>query len=355
MIGRADARAGIAVFAVTRRGLKVSKRIEAALKGVKVFSPEELKDGGLRKKAAFAFKRSGALVFVSAVGIAIRAIAPLVKAKHLDPAVVVVDERARFAISLLSGHLGGANRLAAELAAALNAAPVITTATELWGLPSAEDIAEAFSLSIENPGGIKAVNSAILGGMTVHVADTDKARLKAIRERFGNGCFKFANGAPRRLKEGEAIIHVTSGVRKNSGPEAKRTLILRPRDVVAGIGCGKGVPKEEIKKALRAALRKAAVSPLSIKGFATVELKRGEKGITALAKEMRVSVEYFGSARLKRVETRSPRSAFVKETAGTWGVAEPAALISSGAKELCLRKIKRGRVTVALARAPFTS
>ncbi|MCL4873037.1 cobalamin biosynthesis protein [bacterium] len=355
MSGRADERAGIAVFAVTQRGLKVSKRLEAALNGVKVFSPEELKDKGLRKMAAFAFKRSGALVFVSAAGIAIRAIAPLVKAKHLDPAVVVVDERARFSISLLSGHLGGANRLAAEIAAAIRATPVITTATELWGLPSAEDIAGAFSLSIENPGGIKAVNSAILGGRTVHVVDTDMARLKAIKKRFGKGGFKFTKGAPRRLKEGEAIIRVTSGARKNSGPEARRTLIFRPRDVVAGIGCGKGVPKEELKKALRAALRKVGISPLSIKGFATIELKRGEKGITALAKEMRVSVEYFGSARLKKVKTPSPRSVFVKKITGTWGVAEPAALISSGAKELCLRKIKRGRVTVALARAPFTS
>ncbi|MBW7957530.1 MAG: cobalamin biosynthesis protein [Deltaproteobacteria bacterium] len=355
MSGRADVRAGIAVFAVTRRGLQVSKRLESALKGVKVFSPEELKDGGLKRKAASAFKRYGALVFISATGIAVRAIAPLMKAKHLDPAVVVVDERARFSISLLSGHLGGANRLAAEIAAALKAAPVITTATELWGLPSAEDIAEAFSLSVENPGSIKAVNSSILDGRTVHIADSSSARLKALKARFGKGGFKFTKSAPRQLKEGEAVIHVTSGVQKNSGPETERTLVLRPREVVAGIGCGKGVPKEEIKKALRAALRKAGISPLSIRGLATIELKRGEKGITALAKEMRVSVEYFGSKRLARVRIPSPRSVFVKEIAGTWGVAEPAALISSGVRELCLRKIKRGRVTVALARAPFTS
>ncbi len=353
MSGRADARAGIAVFAVTERGLQVSRRLEAAFKGLKVFSPEELKDGGLMKKTACAFKRSGALVFISAAGIAVRAIAPLVKAKHLDPAVVVVDERARFAVSLLSGHLGGANRITADIAAALDATPVITTATELWGLPSAEDIASAFSFTVENPGSIKAVNSAILDGRTVHIVDRDGARLRALKERFGKGGFRFRKSAPGQLKEGEALILVTSG--NETGPVARRALALRPREIVAGIGCGRGVPKEEIKKALRAALRKAGVSPLSLRCFATIELKRGERGIRALAKEMRVKVEYFGSGRLAGVKAPSPRSAFVKEIAGAWGVAEPAALLSSGAGKLCLKKIRRGRVTVALARAPFTS
>lgn len=355
MSGRADVRAGIAVFAVTERGLEAAKRLESAFKEVKVFSPGELKNGGLRKKTAWAFKRSAALVFVSATGIAVRAIAPLVKAKHLDPAVVVVDERARFSISLLSGHLGGANRLAADIAGALKAAPVISTATELWGLPSAEDIAGAFSLSVENPGGIKAVNSAILDGRTVYISDRDSARLKALKERFGKGPFRFSRSVPARLKEGEAVILVTSSLEKPAGPLSGRTLILRPREIVAGIGCGKGVAKDEIEKALRGAFKKAGLSPLSLKGFATVELKRGEKGLSALADEMRVRIEFFGSGRLERVKAPSPGSAFVKGVTGTWGVAEPAALLSSGARELCLRKIRRGRVTVALARAPFTS
>lgn len=353
MKGRGDIRAGITVFAVTERGLELSGRLLKALEGVTVVPPRELKGGGLKKKAATAFRGSSALVFISAMGIAVRAIAPHIKGKRLDPAVVVVDERARFSISLLSGHAGGANRLAEKIAGALGSTPVITTATDLWGLPCAEYMAGEFSLAIENPGMIKAVNSAVLNGKAVHIVDADASRLGGLRDRFGEESFRYGPGMPARLGEGEAVVLISGGREKVPKGCGLSTLVLRPRELVAGIGCCRGVAKKDLKKALALALRKAGFSMRSIRGFATIDIKKGEKGLEALAEELGVGIEYYGSERLNRVKSPSPPSRFVEEITGTGGVAEPAALLASGARELCLRKMKCGRVTVALARAPF--
>ncbi|HBG47173.1 MAG TPA: hypothetical protein DDW94_09330 [Deltaproteobacteria bacterium] len=354
MTNTGDNKKGITVLALTSRGLGLAEKLEDAIEGVRVVLPAELKDGGLKRIAASAFNTSGALVFISAIGIAIRAIAPLIKAKHLDPAVVVVDERARWSISLLSGHLGGANRLAEEVAKALGSTPVITTATDIWGLPCIEDVAKAFSLHVENPGMIKAANSAILNGRKVHIVDRDAGRLKSLKERFGER-FRFRKSMPAELPDGEAVALITServGVAKAL---QRRTLILRPKELVAGVGCCRGVESVDIKGAIDLAMKEAGLSIHSLKSLATAELKRGEKGLVELAGELGISIDYYGSERLRDVEYPTSPSRFVEQITGTGGVAEPAALLGAGARELCLKKIKHKKVTVAIARAPFTS
>lgn len=345
---KGQGRKGTAVFALTERGLALSEKIAGAVEGAEVFAPGQLVDGGLRQKAQRAFNTKGALVFISAVGIAVRCCAPLLRGKQTDPAVVVVDERGRFAVSLLSGHLGGANRLAKRIASAIGAAAVITTATDLWGLPSVEDLAERLSLSIEDPGLIKAVNSAILEGRRVVVADRDLSRRKAVREDF-LGVFACRASLPEKLAPGEAAVLVTSRLIELPKALARRTLVLRPRDIVAGIGCGRGASKAEIKDALETAFRKAGLSTLSIARIATIDLKKNERGLVALAKELSVPVETWAAERLRAVRCPSGPSKAALAATGAGAISEPAALLSSGARRLCLKKTKKGRVTIAAA------
>jgi len=346
---------GMIVLCVTARGLKLSKGIAKASMGAKVVSPDEIRAAGIRKKAAEAFKSSSAVVFISATGIAVRAIAPLVKAKHLDPAVVVVDERGQFSISLLSGHLGGANSLAKDIAAATGALPVITTATDIWGLPCVEDISREFGLHIEDPKKIKAANAAILEGSRVYVVDGNSARLKSIKARFNQRPFVFRKSVPGRLKAGEAVVLITSGAEKPPKEISSRTLVMRPKEVVAGIGCRRGATKEDIRKALTRAMKAASLSPGSLRCIATIDLKKDEKGLRDLAEDLGLDIRFFKGARLRKAGCESTPSAFVEKITGAGGVAEPAALLASGAERLCLKKIKSTRVTVALARAPFMS
>lgn len=350
MKGRGNA-GKTAVFALTERGLSTAGKIAAALGSAEVFEPSQLVKGGLKKEASRAFRRFDALIFISAVGIAIRCVAPLLKGKHLDPAIVAVDERGKFSISLLSGHMGGANRLAEVVAKATGAAPVITTATDIWNLPSVEELAEGFSLVIEDPKKIKAVNSAILNSEKIFVIDSSKARRKEITEKF-KGVFTCRKTLPKRLGPKEACVLVSS--RTESVPVAcvDRTLVLRPKEIIAGVGCGKGVSKALIKKALIEAFTAAGLSMLSIKNFATIDIKKNERGLKALARELGAPVEVYGAKELNRVKYPSMPSRLVMKVTGAYGVAEPAALISSGAKKLCLKKTKTGHVTIAAAYLP---
>lgn len=340
-----------AVFALTERGLALSGKIARALDSVEVFEPSQLVKGGLKKEVSRAFRRFDAHVFISAVGIAVRCVAPLLKGKHLDPAVVAVDERGRFSISLLSGHMGGANRLAETVAKAIGAAPVITTATDIWDLPSIEELAEGFSLVIEDPKKIKAVNSAILKAEKVFVVDGSDSRRNEIAERF-KGVFTCGKSFPKRLGPNEACVLVSSRTEPVPSIYADRTLVLRPREIVAGVGCGKGVPKALIKKALFEAFTTAGLSPLSIKKIATIDIKKNERGLKALARELGAPIEVYGAKELSRVKFPSMPSRLVMKATGAYGVAEPCALISSGAKKLCLKKTKIGHVTIAAALLP---
>lgn len=341
MEGRAKA---IRIFAVTKRAAAISESLSIALGG-EVVPPERLKDGGLVKETRAAFRSAGALIFICAAGIAVRAIAPFVRSKDSDPAVVVIDERGAFAISLLSGHLGGANALAHEAASITGALPVVTTATDLWSRPCIEDVAKAFSLRIDDKRGIKSVNSALLDGSEVVIADTDARRRAAIRGAFG-GAFRYARSVPRGAG---AVAVVTSGLDAPPG-----ALVLRPAEIMAGIGCKRGVAKKEIKAALEAAFMKAGLSVKSLAGIATIELKLDEPGLKALARELGVGLQGFEADRLDRVKGVA-RSGFVKGVTGSGSVAEAAALAATGAKRLLLRKEKIGWVTIALARAPFSS
>ena len=208
MKGR-DKKAKTVVFALTERGLPLAEKIALSFGTVDVFEPRALVSGGLKKEVARSFSAAGALVFISAVGIAVRCVAPLLKGKLSDPAVVVVDERGRFAISLLSGHMGGANRLAEKVAQGSGAAPVITTATDIWGLPSVEELAGEFTLRIEDPKKIKAVNSAILNSGKVFVVDASRSRREVVKRKF-KGVFTCQGAFPKKLGPVDACVLISS-------------------------------------------------------------------------------------------------------------------------------------------------
>lgn len=347
---------GITVFAVTGNGLALAGRLSSIYPDLVVIGPDEIQDGGLKQAVKDTFSSSKALLFIGATGIAVRMVAPHLKGKHLDPAVVVMDDGGRFVISLLSGHLGGANELARELAVIYGAEPVITTATDSAGLACAEDISKAFSLVIQDPKKIKRVNSAILKGAVVLVIDADRARLKAIRERFkGAGPFRFRSSYPASGEFG-AVISITPF--EASGVPAsikERALIMRPKEFVLGIGCGKGVSAKEVRLAVDAALEKTGISLLSIRSVATIDIKCNEPGLLRFASKMGLDINCFCGPELDRIRPPSGRSKIVYERTGTGSVCESAALISAGVKRIWLRKQKTGRVAVALARAPFTS
>ncbi len=342
----------LVAFVVTKDGERLASRLKKELKSLKIIGPKGLGNHGLLRKAGRAFSQCDGLIFICAVGIAVRAIAPHLSGKHLDPAVVALDEKGKYCISLLSGHLGGANSLAVEAASILGAEPVITTATDIHGLKCIEDIAARFGLEMDDIKKIKLINSALLSGGPVAFVDTDRKRLKKIRAFLsGSGIFRFASGIEGRpLAKAYAVISAREHVRLPVRV-LRKTMFLRPKELVAGIGCGKGVAEEEVFAAIGRVLKEAGLSLKAIKNLATIDMKRREIGLLRFASKAGIEIDFFSAKELNGA-VRHKGSSFVQERTGALAVAAPAAILSSGAKRLCIGKRRIGRVTVAIAKAP---
>lgn len=296
------------------------------------------------------FLKYDQIVFIMALGIVVRAIAPVVNNKRTDPAVVVMDEEGRNIVSVLSGHLGGANQLAQSLAVFLGGNAVITTATDVRQLPAVDVIAKKLGLELEPFANAKKVSSAFLRNQKVLAfGDRKLAGLAAILEE---------KGIPVTLVDDLSKIERQNGIyilltnRVLTDTDWDHTLYLRPRNVTVGIGCRKGVSTNEIKQAVERALAEAERSSLSIKCFNSIDIKSKEVGLLEAANYFGVPVRFWKPQEIEEVFRKGSSlqtSQFVIEKIGVEGVCEPTALLGGKCAKLILHKRKYGRVTVALA------
>lgn len=370
----------LAIYALTPQGARLARALAEALGG-EVFLPRRFAGPGenafdsLPGLVADTFHRYGGHVFVAACGIVVRAVAPLLRGKAHDPAVAVLDQNGRYAVSLLSGHLGGANDLARRAAAASGGEAVITTATDSAGLPSLDVLARDSGLAIENLEAVKGVNAALLEGRTIQIFDPE-SRLAVPADHAAR--FEWtaaphlldpdnpavivdwrAPKADRRTSattdskgkaEGEDM-HGHSVAQESARSQTAARLILRPRVVAAGVGCRKGVPGIEILAAIREACFMRGVAVKSLAALASIEAKRGEPGLHEAASALGADLVFYPAGQLAAVEVETPSEAALKHM-GVKSVCEAAALLAAGTKRLLLAKTKTKTVTVALALAP---
>ncbi|MCG0275689.1 MAG: cobalt-precorrin 5A hydrolase [Thermosediminibacteraceae bacterium] len=347
-----------AVIAVTERGGNLAAFIAEKL-NADLYLPERYaKEKGLGgKKGKYPivgefvpfvegiFDRYRALIFVSAVGIAVRAIAGAVKSKLSDPAVVVVDEGGNFCVSLLSGHFGGANELAKEVAGLIGATPVITTATDVAGIKAPDDMARKLELHVEKAGDLKKVNSCLLRGEKVVCAVGPDFPKKLIENSLSAQIVEL-NTIPRDAK---AAVFVTD---YEIEPPDIPHVVLRPRRIVLGIGCKKGADFSKLKSMMESFFLKLGLSVSGVGKIATLDIKKDEACIFKLSRCLGVPVDFFSVGELKKFESLFPKSGFVKEKIGVGSVARPAAFISSG-KGVELGYISGGGFTLAAYRRVF--
>lgn len=284
---------------------------------------------------------------IMALGIVVRLIAPNLKDKIHDPAVIVVDELGTNVISVLSGHWGGANELTVQLAEGLEANPVITTATDVHGFPAIEMLAKQNGWVIEPLELVKKVNAAIVNDNKVtiysevplEIDQTDNVHIK-----------DFADYCPQRKEEGRVVL-VTNKSAENFLPG---TLFLRPQNLYVGVGCRKGVGSIEVRDSIISALRETGLSLNSVKGLSSVDIKSEEQGLLEAAQELKLPIEFFTTQAIKAVLKQRPKefsfSEFVDDKIGVGGVCEPVAIMGAGeTSKLVLKKTKNGKVTIAIA------
>ena len=289
-----------AIISLTANGARLAEKISSKVGG-QTFA----KGRNFTKLADLVeeiFGKFDGLIFICAAGIAVRMIAPHIVSKLSDPAVIVIDERGQNVISLLSGHVGRANELALEIAKAIEANPVITTATDVEGRFSVDTIASRLGLFPEPKEAIKVINSAILRGENVFVTAGD--------------------------------------VRLN----------LIPQNLIAGVGCRRGTSSLKIFEAIQRACAMIHQPIERVKLLASVDVKKDEVGLVSLAEVMGLEIKFFTAAELQKKidEYKLEESKFVTRSVGVGNVCEAAALCCVDEARFALPKTAFKGVTVAL-------
>jgi len=282
------------------------------------------------------FQSQNALLFIGACGIAIRAIAPFVRNKLEDPAVLVMDEAGRFVIPVLSGHYGGANELAEIIAEKLGGTAVLTTATDVNRLFAVDVFARKNDLVICNRKGIKEVSSAVLAGERVTIAIAGNYQGKLPKELT--------------LVSYPAMGKASVIVSPFAEDVGRTDLQLCPKAYIVGIGCRRGKSLSEIEEVVKKQLLKVGIRQESLVSLASIDRKKEEVGLLEYAKKYHLPFQTFSEEELKHIPGEFTFSSFVQEQVGVDNVCERAAM--AACKEggrLLIRKYAENGITVAIA------
>lgn len=321
----------IGILAITDGGKRLAATLVTKMPEAQVLPHK----GGVAQTLAEHWRELDGFVCIMATGIVVRAIAPLLQSKKSDPCVVVVDEKGRHAVSLLSGHLGGGNDLARQVAILSGGEAVITTASDTLGLVPLDLWIRAQNL----------------------VCESKEALTQASARLVNTGCLRMFSelaiaSFPQGLLEVAEVEQADIVVTPRLG-DYGNAVVFRPKNLVVGVGCNRGVPVEELRQACEELFAEQGLSQLSIRNLASIDLKNDEDGLLAFAQEHGWRIDFFSKEELNRVEDVSVSEAALRNV-GAIGVAEPAALLSAQSNDLLVGKRKWHNVTMAVAKANCT-
>lgn len=325
----------IYIISFTEKGDKLNSKICSRLKQHEIRAyPKGKKRASLYEWTAAAFKEGDAIIFIGAVGIAVRAVSMSIENKAKDPAVVVCDELGKYAIPILSGHIGGANELAVKLARAIGALPVITTATDINNVWAADTWAVKKGFKIHNINAVKHISSALLQGERVGlISDVtiDSGELPPLVEE-GNTSTKCG-------------IVVSPFVRE----VYKHTLNIIPKCIAIGVGSRKNASENALIELFNKIIKENNIDKYAIGAAATIDIKNNEPSVMSFFEYIGLKPMFFSAEQLNRVRGEFTGSDFVKQTTGTDNVCERCGAALSDGGELIVRKITLNGVTMAMA------
>jgi len=368
-------RRNVAIYAITRHGIEIARRIAQALPDSELLVSEKLKSLAPESSRLFplpmgplledTFQRYDAHVFVISVGAVVRMVAPLLRNKKVDPAVVCVDDAARFSICVLSGHVGRGNAFTERVAHALGAMPVVTTASDAIGTLTVDILARDLGWSLDDPDRnvTRACAAVVNETRVLFVQETGEPTWWPLEKDLPKGVEYATSLADVEPADWEMLLIASHRDLARSHPEHfARSVVYRPKSLVLGIGCDRGTPKELIERGIAATFATHGLSEKCVRGLATIDKKGDEPALLQLSAERRWPLTTFTAEVLdslgveQGVENPSER---VKTFVGTRGVCEPAALVAAGAKKLLVPKQRytedgAGRsMTLAVAEIPF--
>ena len=331
----------IGIISVTKSGNEVAKELQKNF-DIDLYSKENIDNFNLNEIAKKLMEEYKAIIFISSTGIAVRAIAKYIKSKAKDPGVIVVDSCGKFVISLLSGHLGGANELTLKVSEVLKAVPVITTATDNLGVIAPDIVARDNSLIIDTFKDAKDI--------AVLLVDKKKVGFIDLKSEIS-----IPKGYSDDIQRVEGLVYVTHNkdfdkavykYNKVKMPENIVSLKLIRRDIVLGIGCRKDFDTNSMKDIVTEVLKELNIDERAVNAIGTVEVKKHETAITELSKYLNCDLKIFSLEEIKKVQHNYKGSDFVEKTIGVRAVCEPCVELL-GAK-LITEKIKINGMTICV-------
>ncbi|MCD8050233.1 MAG: cobalt-precorrin 5A hydrolase [Clostridiales bacterium] len=330
----------LVLTAFTQRGTTLACRIASVLGGQVYTLPKFRREGmntysSLSRWTGEHFAAGDDIIFVSAVGIAVRAVAPYLQDKFTDPAILAVDEAGQFVVPVLSGHVGGANRLARQVAQSIGATAVISTATDVNGRFAVDEWAAAQGLPITDRVAAKAISAALLAGEPV-----------GFTSEFSH------EPLPDGVTEGKTVPGFALTCREDDAFPVG-TLVLHPKVLAVGIGCKKNLPPERVGEAVLAVFHRRGLALESVSCLTSIDLKREDAGIRLLAERLNVPCRFYTAEELTAAEGDFSGSAFVHSVTGVGSVCDRAACLAAENGTLLVEKTACDGVTVAVARRDY--
>ncbi len=361
-----------AVYAITQHGLGIAKRLVEKLPGADLYVSQKLFGSAPPGALPLALPMGPVLeqtftnydchVFIISVGAVVRMIAPLLRDKKVDPAVVCVDDDARFSICVLSGHVGRGNAFTGRVAEALGSQPVITTASDVRGTLTVDILGRELGWTLDDPDRNVTRGCAAVVNATpvVFVQETGEPNWWPLDKPLPEGVTYATSLDEVDPRQWEMLLVATDRDFRTTHPDHwAKSVIYRPKSLVLGLGCDRGAPSDMVERGVRSRLEKHGLAATSVRSIATIDVKQDEAAFLALRDAFGWTVELHTAAELDGTSGIENPSETVKRHVGTRGVAEPAALRSSGASELLVPKEVytepgAGRsMTFAVARVPF--
>jgi cobalt-precorrin 5A hydrolase len=329
------------IIAFTSRGAALAVKLMELFPETSATVPEKYCNGNqqplddIHNWAKTNFQTGRTLVFIGAAGIAVRAVAPFLKDKTTDAAVICIDENGENIIPLLSGHIGGANQTAKNIAEALGGRVIITTATDINGVFAIDEWAARNNCAVANPSAIKQISAALLD-----------------KKEVGLQCdYPIAGELPPGIST-DVPVECGIEIALNNTNPFPVTLFIIPRIIVAGIGCQRGVPYERLEEKLYRTLAQFDIPVEAVGLIATIDLKSNEAGLLELCKKLNVGLVDYSARELMQAQGEFEKSEVVLSVTGTDNVCQRA-VVCAGAK-LFTGKMAENGMAVALGIMDWT-
>ena len=344
----------VSVLAITKNGINIGEKLKDLFPNWNIFAPAKLSNENndivwysepTTDKIIELFKNSDALICLFSLGAVIRLIAPHLKDKKTDPAVIVIDDKTNFVISVLSGHIGGANELTQEISEKLNALPVITTAADVNKTIAVDLVGREFGWKIDDDTTVTKISAHMVNAESIGVFQ--QTNNQKWYKQLPKNVTIYNNLEELKKSNSKAHLIISDEIIDNE--LSQESVIYRPQSLVIGIGLHWDTTKDTIKEGIDHCLKKFNLSSKSIAKLVSIKKPEDVQGLIDLGKEMQVPVEYVDREELAEIITPNP-STTVKAFEGTASVSEAAAIkVSKG--ELVVEKQKfPPNLTVAIAR-----